>query len=278
MKKVILVYVPVAHNGYIQFFERHQPADICVIGVGKLKEIDSAIGDRMSRNISARPVDHIVNDLRYAFPNISIEVFGGIQTIMERYDQVVMPDEDISHVLKEQLYLVDVEFDIWFLRWDWTKTQVQKTAEGNFAITTEDSHRFFMAIAVEQAGGSSDWWRQVGAVLPYGENAALTSFNLHLPTPSEPYVFGDVRLNMKPGEKPEVCTAIHAEQRLLGEALRRGISTLEKDMYVTTFPCPVCAKLIAVSGIKRLFFKEGYSTLDALDVLVHAGVEIFQVK
>jgi dCMP deaminase len=47
-------------------------------------------------------------------------------------------------------------------------------------------------------------------------------------------------------------------------------------MYVTDFPCPPCAKLIAAAGISRLYFREGYAVLDGQDVLDAAGVEVVQ--
>jgi dCMP deaminase len=48
-------------------------------------------------------------------------------------------------------------------------------------------------------------------------------------------------------------------------------------MFVTDFPCPPCAKLIAGAGIAKLYFVEGYAVLDGQDVLEAAGVEIVQV-
>jgi dCMP deaminase len=49
-------------------------------------------------------------------------------------------------------------------------------------------------------------------------------------------------------------------------------------MYVTDFPCPPCAKLIAAAGVKRLYFREGYAVLDGESVLEAAGVEVRQVR
>jgi dCMP deaminase len=48
-------------------------------------------------------------------------------------------------------------------------------------------------------------------------------------------------------------------------------------MYVTDFPCPPCAKLIAVAGVERLYFREGYAVLDGQDVLAAAGVDLVRV-
>jgi dCMP deaminase len=61
-------------------------------------------------------------------------------------------------------------------------------------------------------------------------------------------------------------------------AARRGISLEGKSMYVTTFPCPACGKLVAFSGIKNIYFKDGYAMLDSEDILKSQGVGIFQVQ
>ena len=49
-------------------------------------------------------------------------------------------------------------------------------------------------------------------------------------------------------------------------------------MYVTTFPCPTCAKLIAYSGIKKLYAGGGYAVLDGELVLKAKGVKIIFVE
>jgi dCMP deaminase len=48
-------------------------------------------------------------------------------------------------------------------------------------------------------------------------------------------------------------------------------------MYVTDFPCPPCAKLIAGAGIAKLYFRSGYAVLDGQEVLEAAGVELLKV-
>ncbi|MBL7150255.1 MAG: hypothetical protein ISS84_01385, partial [Candidatus Pacebacteria bacterium] len=48
-------------------------------------------------------------------------------------------------------------------------------------------------------------------------------------------------------------------------------------LYLTHFPCSVCAKLIAYSGIKNLYFSEGASNLDGKKILELVGVKITRV-
>ncbi|HLN18769.1 MAG TPA: deaminase, partial [Patescibacteria group bacterium] len=63
-----------------------------------------------------------------------------------------------------------------------------------------------------------------------------------------------------------------------GKAAKDGISLNNTNLYVTTFPCPTCAKLIAEAGIKKVYYESGYSLSDAEDILKNAGIEIILVK
>lgn len=56
----------------------------------------------------------------------------------------------------------------------------------------------------------------------------------------------------------EYMRAVHAEMAALTECAKRGVSVRGCDMYVTTFPCHECARLIVAAGIERVFFIEPY--------------------
>jgi dCMP deaminase len=102
--------------------------------------------------------------------------------------------------------------------------------------------------------------------------------NEHLPHPLSAYAAGDPRSNFFKGVHLELSTATHAEARLIADAARRGIATQGAVVYVTDFPCPPCAKLLAAAGVSRLYFRTGYAVLDGRDVLEAAGVEIIRVE
>ena len=51
---------------------------------------------------------------------------------------------------------------------------------------------------------------------------------------------------------------IHAEMSAICDAARVGSSVYDATMFVTTFPCHICAKHIVASGIKRLVYLEPY--------------------
>ncbi|NCS97095.1 MAG: deoxycytidylate deaminase, partial [Candidatus Pacebacteria bacterium] len=87
----------------------------------------------------------------------------------------------------------------------------------------------------------------------------------------------DPRNSFHKGEHIELSTAIHAEAALIADAAKKGISLEGTQLYVTTFPCPACAKLIACSGITKLYFSEGYSMLDGEKILNDAGVLLSKI-
>ena len=100
--------------------------------------------------------------------------------------------------------------------------------------------------------------------------------NEHNPHPLSAYAAGDPRSNFFKGVGYDLSTATHAEARLIADAAREGRATAGAELYVTDFPCPTCAKLIAAAGVAKLWFREGYAVLDGQDVLEAAGVEILR--
>lgn len=287
MKKAIIAYIPVIHQGYLSFLDRHMPAHIFLLSARSISPIDAIIGDQLSRDIRAVPRPRIKELLSYIYeadrdPYLkSVNSFKDIETL-RGYSDIIMPDEDISHLLQKHLPWATVQFDTAFLRWDWSKSTMKSEVVGKFPVSTSKINRFNMKMVQGVAKKSSDVWRHVGAGVMVNGNkrpkVMLLGYNEHMPSPYAPYEDGDVRLHMKPGEHPEIGTAIHAEQSLIAQAAKEGISLNGLTMYVTTFPCAPCARLIKKSGIKKLFFLNGYSNLDAEDILIKAGIEIVQVK
>jgi deoxycytidylate deaminase len=57
----------------------------------------------------------------------------------------------------------------------------------------------------------------------------------------------------------EFGRAVHAEMAALTNAAKLGIPVAGTTMYVTTFPCHMCARHIVAAGIKRVVYIEPYS-------------------
>jgi dCMP deaminase len=130
----------------------------------------------------------------------------------------------------------------------------------------------------EEAEKSSDWWRQVGGLIVKDGSIISKTHNRHVPHEQTPYIDGDPRADFSKGVNLELSTAIHCEAFLIADAAHKGVSLLGAEMYVTTFPCPPCAKLIAYSGIKKLYYADGYGVLDGERILKNRGVDIIFVK
>jgi dCMP deaminase len=101
--------------------------------------------------------------------------------------------------------------------------------------------------------------------------------NEHRPTEYSPYLNGDPRDDFSRGVHIELSTAIHAEAAIVARAARTGIVLDGADLYVSTFPCPTCARLVAEAGFRRCFFAGPYAVLDGDEVLRAAGVELIWV-
>ena len=105
----------------------------------------------------------------------------------------------------------------------------------------------------------------------------LRSHNRHLPTDYHLSTLGDPRSNFDKGERLDIYTSIHGESDLVAKAASKGISLKGTSIYVSTFPCSNCARLLAEAGVKKVFYEKGYSRLDAENVLNAYGVEIILV-
>src|SRR5260370_6706533 len=64
----------------------------------------------------------------------------------------------------------------------------------------------------------------------------------------------------------EFGRAVHAEMAALIDAARRGVSVSGCTMYVTTFPCHLCARHIVAAGIRRLVYIEPYAKSRTADL------------
>ena len=71
-----------------------------------------------------------------------------------------------------------------------------------------------------------------------------------------------------------VPEAVHAEENAILFCAKNGLSTSGATLYTTISPCFVCAKMILVSGIRRVVYEEEYRDLAPLTFLDNAGVQI----
>jgi dCMP deaminase len=164
-----------------------------------------------------------------------------------------------------------------FLRWHRDNTAEEKAVEAHRSMSVTDADRELLGQAFEAAKDSFDWWRQVGSVIVKDGEVLFTGYNKHMPEEQSPNINGDPRTVYKRGVDANLTTALHGEGALIAEAARKGVSLEGASLYVTDFPCPYCARIIAHSGIKKCYFARGYAALDGAEVLKDAGVELIFV-
>ncbi len=272
---VVVGYVSTPHQGYVKFFSKYAGGLLYIFGEDIIQEFPSLI-----RNLPGNtPQDlqkmitalNIFSDVRI----LSRENIGELEGL-----SIVMPDEDVSQAIAERYFSANsVLFDgSWKLRWDKASTLNSKRPKEDGLVSCSDIDRMLMGKAYEASSRSSDWWRQVGALLAKEGEVLLVAFNKHQPSEQSPYLNGDPRSNFEPGQCIELSTALHAEIGIAATAARNGLSTKGCDLYVTTFPCPPCANMCGHLGLRRLFFVEGYSLVEGAETLKEKGVEIIRVE
>ena len=136
---------------------------------------------------------------------------------------------------------------------------------------------YFMQIAGLVAQRSTCLRRQVGALLVQNRRILATGYNgapQGLPHCAE--LGGCLReqMGIPPGERQELCRALHAEQNAIIQAAVHGVELAEVTCYSTTQPCVTCAKMLINANVRRIVFEGDYPDTLALDVLEQAGVEL----
>ncbi len=276
MSEAVLAYVPVLHEGYRRFLAAHGPGrDLYLIGPELHAEQRPLAKD--IRALDAQLAASAIGAWGI-FESVTVLDEAGARALAESGPALIAPAEDVSYAIVERWFpRCEVRYDTVFLRWDKTRTAALLRAEAPPALAGDEALAELSAAAARAAGQSVDWWRRVGAAIRFADGTVEASFNEHRPHPLAAYAAGDPRSNFYKGVALELSTAEHAEARLIAAAARAGRSTEGALMYVTDFPCPPCAKLIAAAGVARVYFREGYAVLDGEDVLRGAGVELLQV-
>ena len=75
--------------------------------------------------------------------------------------------------------------------------------------------------------------------------------------------------------KPEV---LHAETNAIAKVAKSTNSTEGANMFITHAPCLECSKIIAQTGIAKVFYKNIYRNTDGLEFLNKSNVECVQTK
>ena len=136
--------------------------------------------------------------------------------------------------------------------------------------------RYFMDIAHLVAQRSTCLRRKVGAIAVLDRRILATGYNGAPSGVPHCLEVGCLRQQMgiPSGQRHEICRGIHAEQNVIIQAAVHGISLRGAEIFCTTQPCIICAKMLINCGVKKIWIGEGYPDELSEAMLAEAGVEV----
>ncbi|MDD5195202.1 MAG: cytidine/deoxycytidylate deaminase family protein [Candidatus Omnitrophica bacterium] len=139
---------------------------------------------------------------------------------------------------------------------------------------------YFMRAAQLVSKRSSCLRRNVGAVLVKEKQILATGYNGAPSGITHCEITGCLRqkLNVPSGERHELCRGLHAEQNVLLQAARHGVSVKDSIIYITHTPCIICAKMIINAGIREVVICGDYPDKMAIDFLKEAKIKLRKVN
>lgn len=139
--------------------------------------------------------------------------------------------------------------------------------------------KYFIEMAYLVSARSTCLRRKVGAVLVRNNQVLSTGYNGAPKSALHCSVTGCIReqLNVPSGEKHELCRGVHAEQNAIIQAAVNGTSIQNGELYCTTQPCIICAKMIINAEVSRVFIAESYKDPMSLEMFSQANVELVLV-
>ncbi len=280
MEKILIALVPVIHIKYLELFKKY-PDHLYILDDSILQKWGRF--EYLKRDLRTIDQQTVFDFIKKSgiVKKVNLLTAENLKKVTDLEDTCfVLPNEDVSHWFKEEfLSGKNVEFENVFLRWNKPVSTQELEVSNNRIITQEEAHRELIKEANKEAEESANWWRQIGTlVTDIKGNVILKAFNRHVPTQENMAAYGDLRMCFDAGENHHLSNSIHAEASLIGKAAKDGIKLEGTNLYVSTFPCPTCAKLVAEAGIKKVYYQSGYSLSDAEDILKNAGVELILVK
>lgn len=147
---------------------------------------------------------------------------------------------------------------------------------------------YFMLKAKDTAVRSSCLSRPTGAIIVRQHRIVAAGYNGALPGLQDCMSDGCCyrrACGLKEGKEDKYiqCRSSHAEMNAISFAAKCGVPIDGCDMYVTLYPCSNCSKLIATSGIKKVFYELGYESGNLerdnewKKQLISSGVEVEKV-
>jgi len=143
---------------------------------------------------------------------------------------------------------------------------------GNSKLQRKDWHEYFMDIAEMVSTRSTCDRKNIGAVIVKQRTILSTGYNGSIR--GRPHC-SEIGCDMENGH----CVAtIHAEANAIIQAAKNGVAINDAEIYTTASPCWNCFKLIANSGIKKIYYGEFYRDERIIRVADEIGMELKHIQ
>ncbi|MCK5397333.1 MAG: dCMP deaminase family protein [Thermoplasmata archaeon] len=139
---------------------------------------------------------------------------------------------------------------------------------------------YFMKMAHLVSERSTCLRRKVGAVIVSDKRVLTTGYNgapKGLPHCEETGCIRQQR-NVPSGERHELCRGVHAEQNAIIQAAVFGVSVKGATIFITNYPCSVCAKLLLNAGITEVIYDGEYKDDLAIELLSQGDISVRNYK
>ena len=142
-------------------------------------------------------------------------------------------------------------------------------------------HEYYMNMAVAASLRSTCMRRKVGAVIVKDNRILSTGYN-GAPSGLPNCIDACDRCyrsahNIPSGQCLDMCYAVHAEQNAIMNALKTGEDLKGAVIYVNTYPCVTCFKLILQSGIREVYYIDEYENEFTKNMANEAGVKLVRL-
>ena len=158
-KKIVVAYVPVLHEGYRRFFEKHKDADtFYVFGTEIIKKFDY-----LRKEVRAVAPEFVRDALSAWFPDTNVEMLDNkileglsdIQIDLEIY----APNEDVTReIVVQHLPQSEVAYHPYFLRWNRDNVLKEDDIEASRTIEADEAMRELFSELHEEAKKSTFGW------------------------------------------------------------------------------------------------------------------------
>ena len=134
---------------------------------------------------------------------------------------------------------------------------------------------YFMKMAFLVAERSTCKRHHVGAIIVKNRRVLTTGYNGAAKGTKDCLELGCLRdeMNIKSGERHEICRAIHAEQNAIIQGALHGLDVSNSTLYCTHHTCILCAKMIVNANVDRVVCAGTYPSEDSQKLFKEAGVK-----